>query len=77
MNIKAGMYLTNARRQQGLFKEIFLRLRDGKITSEDWHGHGREKWVPIVPYNYDFVDSAGAKRYRKQYPVQCAWALTA
>jgi len=33
--------------------------------------------VPIVPYKYDFEDSAGHKRFRKQYPVQCAWALTA
>jgi len=36
MNIKAVMYLTNVRRQQGLFKEFLLRLRDGKVTSEDW-----------------------------------------
>ena len=48
MNIKAGMYLTNVRGQQGLLKEVFLRLRDGKITSEDLHGHGREKWMPCT-----------------------------
>ena len=31
------LYLTQVRRQQGSFKDMLLRLRDGKFTIEDWN----------------------------------------
>ena len=30
------MKFTDILRQQGLFQEIYLRLRDGKIINSDW-----------------------------------------
>ena len=41
-----------------------------------FQGTTRTKWVPLFPSTYEFEDYDGTKRFRKQYPLQCAWALT-
>ena len=36
MKIKTVTWLTHVRRQEGQFKDVLGRLRDGKNTEEDW-----------------------------------------
>ena len=36
MKIKTVTWLTHVRRQEGQFKDVLVRLRDGKNTEEDW-----------------------------------------
>ena len=35
--IQNVMCMTHVRRQSGVFRDILLRLRDGKTTEDDWH----------------------------------------
>jgi len=36
MNFNTVLYVTEVRRQQGVFKDILLKLRDGQMKRDDW-----------------------------------------
>ena len=59
-----------------LAKYIIVNFED-YMGKPFFKGKDRERWVPIGAEIYEFRDAKGDRRYRKQFPIQCAWALTA